>query len=46
MKIRPGGSELIDEDRHVKLIGAFCKYVSVFLPEDGHKGGQDILNTM
>jgi hypothetical protein len=30
-------------DRHVNLIGAFCKYVNVFPPEDDHEGSQDII---
>jgi hypothetical protein len=43
MKTHPGGTELIDEDRQVKLIGAFCKYVNLFPLEDDHDGGQDII---
>jgi hypothetical protein len=33
-------------DRHVKLIGAFCKYVNVFPPEEDHEDGQDIIKIM
>jgi hypothetical protein len=30
-------------NRHVNLIGAFCKYMNVFPPEDDHEGSQDII---